>query len=439
MRKLLILCLYLTASAFAQISGAGQLGCNGTPVTGTAWTSATSNNTAQILGTNVTGAQVLVTIDQTTTLTVGAVTFQGDPGDGTFVTLASWQIVDPTAAPFATISNPYTLQASTNKQFLVLMGGMSRLQLKLTTAITGSGSITPFTTLVCYQLPLAFQNTNTNLNVSATFPSAQAVTQSGGPWTSNVTQFGSSAVVTGTGTGGAGIPRFTVSNDSNILATQSGNWTARTVGNAGGIFDQAPGSAVPANVVMEGLSDGTNAQRALADTNGRQIVKSYPDTTTTSYHASTNVASAASATDIAVLPGNATNKVLVNRITVTCTQTTAGIITLQLIKRSTADTAGTSANITVVPDYSSYAAGVSVPVKYTANPTTGTAIGNVDTALVGCMATGTTSPNDIYIFSPLKPIILNGTAEQLAVNLNAATVSGGSFDVTFDYEETTTP
>lgn len=52
-----------------------------------------------------------------------------------------------------------------------------------------------------------------------------SVNQGTSPWVSNVTQFGSSNVVTGTGTGGSGIPRVTVSNDSNILATQSGTWT----------------------------------------------------------------------------------------------------------------------------------------------------------------------------------------------------------------------
>ena len=38
--------------------------------------------------------------------------------------------------------------------------------------------------------------------------------QVGGPWTQNVTQFGSTNVSTGTGAGGPGIPRVTVSNDS---------------------------------------------------------------------------------------------------------------------------------------------------------------------------------------------------------------------------------
>ena len=177
-----------------------------------------------------------------------------------------------------------------------------------------------------------------------------------------------------------------------------------------------------------------------ADSNGRQIIKNYPDTTTTSYSANvTALASAASATDIAVLPGNATNTVLVYYVEVSCTQTTAGIVQIQLIKRSTADTSGTSSNMTVVPDDSNYASGVSVPKSYTANPTTGTAVGTRRSAWVGCMATGTTSPNDIYIFHPVKPIVLRGTAQQLAVNLNGATVSGGSFDVTYDYAETTTP
>lgn len=43
----------------------------------------------------------------------------------------------------------------------------------------------------------------------------------------NVTQFGGNNVVTGTGASGLGIPRVTVSNDSNVLATQSGTWTVQ--------------------------------------------------------------------------------------------------------------------------------------------------------------------------------------------------------------------
>lgn len=47
------------------------------------------------------------------------------------------------------------------------------------------------------------------------------------PWVTNITQIGSTNISTGTGASGAGIPRVTVSNDSNILATQSGTWTVQ--------------------------------------------------------------------------------------------------------------------------------------------------------------------------------------------------------------------
>jgi hypothetical protein len=70
---------------------------------------------------------------------------------------------------------------------------------------------------------------------------------------SNVSQFGGNAVVTGTGASGLGIPRFTVSNDSNILVTQSGTWTVQqgtppwtVMGNA------ASGSADSGNPVKGG-------------------------------------------------------------------------------------------------------------------------------------------------------------------------------------------
>lgn len=47
--------------------------------------------------------------------------------------------------------------------------------------------------------------------------------------TNNITQFGGVAISTGTGASGTGIPRVTVSNDSNILATQSGTWNIGSV------------------------------------------------------------------------------------------------------------------------------------------------------------------------------------------------------------------
>ena len=157
-----------------------------------------------------------------------------------------------------------------------------------------------------------------------------------------------------------------------------------------------------------------------------------------SYAASKSFAGS-STTDNAVLPGNATNTVLVTRVIVSCTQTTAGNVTLSLIVRSAADTSGTSAAMTAVPDDSTFAAASSAPLSYTGTgPTAGTAVGNVDTYQLGCMATATASPNDIYILDRrLKPIVLRGTAQQLAVNFGGA-ITGGNLTVTFEWEEVKT-
>jgi hypothetical protein len=143
-----------------------------------------------------------------------------------------------------------------------------------------------------------------------------------------------------------------------------------------------------------------------------------------------------STTDNAVLPGNASNTVLVTRVIVSCIETTAGNIVVNLVKRSAADTSGTSASMTAVPDDSTFSAAVSAPLSYTGTgPTVGTPVGNVDTYQLGCMAPATASPNDIYILDRrLKPIVLRGTAQQLAVNFGGA-ITGGNLTVTFEWQE----
>jgi hypothetical protein len=145
---------------------------------------------------------------------------------------------------------------------------------------------------------------------------------------------------------------------------------------------------------------------------------------------------ASSTTDNAVLPGNATNTAYVTRIIVSCTQTTAGNVTLSLVKRSAADTSGTSASMTAVPDDANFSAAVSAPLSYTGTgPSVGTPVGSVDTYQLGCMAAATASPNDIYILDRrLKPIILRGTAQELAINFGGA-ISGGTITVTFEWQE----
>jgi hypothetical protein len=86
------------------------------------------------------------------------------------------------------------------------------------------------------------------------------------PWVSNITQFGSNPVVTGTGASGVGIPRVTVSNDSNILASQSGIWN---ITNISGTVSLPTGASTAANQTTIGnqttkINDGTNTAAVKA-------------------------------------------------------------------------------------------------------------------------------------------------------------------------------
>jgi len=337
-------------------------------------------------------------------------------------------------------------------------------------------------------------NTVTVSGTVTTTPPANAST--------NVTQFGGNAVATGTGGGGVGIPRVTISNDSSLAANQSVN-VAQVAGTAtdtnsgtksagtqriviatdqpqltnalkvdGSAVTQPVSGTVTANAgtgnfnaigtlssngaaaatnrvgVLEGIAQ-TDYNNGTAATQGRDVAPNVgtdgllwtanlPAMRPASYVASKKFA-ASSTTDVAVLPGNATNTVLVTRVLLSCTQTTAGNVNVEMIVRSTADTSGTSAAMTVVPDDSNYAAGSSAPLSYTGTgPTVGTAVGDVDNYQLGCMASGTATPNDIYVLNRRqKPIVLRGTAQQLAINLGGA-VTGGNITVTFEWLEVKT-
>lgn len=156
------------------------------------------------------------------------------------------------------------------------------------------------------------------------------------------------------------------------------------------------------------------------------------------YRASANAAPAAACTDLAILPGNATNTVYVTKVTISGIQTTSGQVFIILQKRSTANTVGTSSAMTAVPLDSTDAAASSAPLIYTANPTTGSVLGNVDSGYVSVPAQISLSGVTPYTFNfgeRGKGIKLSGTAQNLAVNLSGNTVTGGVIVVTFEWRE----
>lgn len=137
---------------------------------------------------------------------------------------------------------------------------------------------------------------------------------------------------------------------------------------------------------------------------------------------------AAAATDIFTITGSATKTVRVTEVNLQCTETTAGAVAVQLVKRSTADTGGTSSAPTRVPHDSTSPAATATVLAYTANPTTGTLVGPVRATRENWLAPASVAnaPRMPFTLYNGVPVVLRGVNEVLAVNLNGVTVTGGN-------------
>jgi fibronectin-binding autotransporter adhesin len=254
-----------------------------------AWNNGTALNATQTLVSGSGVDAVVVLLVQTTTLTAGAATFELTYDDTDWITVPAAQVVDPSS--LAQISIPYTYQASTNKAFLVLLQGARQVRIKNSTAITGSGTVTPYVTQVAY--PIAKLNSSgaavvDGSAVTQPVSGTVAATQSGS-WSLtanqsvNVAQINGITPLMGNGTTGTGSQRVTIASDNtafSVNAVQSGTWNARVTGNAGGAFDAATNAAPPANAVqvssiaataLPSAATATDTVVPMADKFGRQI------------------------------------------------------------------------------------------------------------------------------------------------------------------------
>ena len=147
----------------------------------------------------------------------------------------------------------------------------------------------------------------------------------------------------------------------------------------------------------------------------------------------------ASATDIFTITGVAGRTVRITRIEVSGTQTTAGQVDIIILKRSTADTLGTSTAPTIVSHDRLNPPATTTVLAYTANPTTGNLVGNLRAGKLFVAAPATASPTTVLAFDygtrPSQALVLRGTGDVIAVNLNGATVTGGSFNIGVEFTE----
>src|SRR5208282_3498131 len=110
-----------------------------------AWTTATVVDSTQAL--MVTGGwpAIIVQLNQTSTITGGAVTFEGTYDGIDWVTLPVSNVLNPVT--YAPAANPYTFQPSTNYATLILTGGFQQVRARLNPVISGTGSVTIYYTL----------------------------------------------------------------------------------------------------------------------------------------------------------------------------------------------------------------------------------------------------------------------------------------------------
>lgn len=246
------------------------------------------------------------------------------------------------------------------------------------------------------------------------------------------------------------VPAVTISSGTVTTVSTLSNTTQLTPGTAAtnlGKAEDAASASGDTGVFVMGVRRDAPVVSASANGDYQEpainkwggVLEGRYEGTAKTYGASTSaLASAASATDIFTITGNATTTVYVTKITISGTQTTGGQVRVDLVKRSTADTSGTSTAPTAVPYDSGDAAASAVLAAYTANPTTGTTVGAIRSALISIGAT-TNGSNEVQVFdfgaTNGKPVVLSGTAQALAVNLAGVTVTGGSFYISVEWYE----
>lgn len=276
------------------------------------------------------------------------------------------------------------------------------------------------------------------VQVGGVFNTTQPTVTTGQMVESQYTARGAAIVATGT-------DAFNITNITGTVSLPTGASTAAnqtsTVGSLGA-GTSATNSQLSGNVFTATLPTLTNGQQlaSQADVNGRLIVNATPvDGAKTTYSAAaTGIVPAAAATDIFTITGSASKTIRVLKVSISATQTTAGENAVILLKRSTANTAGTSAAVTAVPHDSSNAAATGTVLSYTANPTAGTLVGNLRSRKIAFQgATGTTSDEAVFDFGnrPGQAIVLRGTAQVLAINLTGATITGGSVNMYVEWTE----
>lgn len=260
-----------------------------------------------------------------------------------------------------------------------------------------------------------------------------SVSQSGAPWSVSV----SNTIGLASGSALVGGVQLVDSGGSNKVSI-SGAGALKTdcspgcgSGSTAGSDGQA-GSAVTESVAGLLNAGGTvDRRRAAVGTTGIAAVDT--ESTKATYVASVTVNLAASPTDFFVLQGSGTKTIRVRRITVSAA---SGNLIFQAIRRSSANSGGTSSTVTVGKFDTSDASATAAATIYTANPTSlGTQVAVLHSQYMLGSTTATPTALDLSVSNRNdRAIVLRGTSDYLALN-GSGSGSGGSTYINVEWTE----
>jgi hypothetical protein len=193
-------------------------------------------------------------------------------------------------------------------------------------------------------------------------------------------------------------------------------------------------------------TDDDNAASYVGTRDGGTRVTQILNLTDHSFSVSTGPFTVPNSTiDVSGLCGNGISTTAVVGIRISATQTTAGIVPIIIIRRSTPYTGIFSTMVASGYDPTIYSVPTSSAIFFNTtdgHQLNGSYLTTLDSYNLGIMATGTATPNDIYI-SPAAwrtdPVILRGTQQCIGVNTQGTVVSGGKFNISWFWKEITSP
>jgi len=230
-------------------------------------------------------------------------------------------------------------------------------------------------------------------------------------------------------------------NIASVLSAAPGTDTGQPAVAVRIISQLGSSSSLPTGASTATLQTTGNTSLASIDTKMPQLqngsIPFIKSNTINTYSAqSPAIIPVTAAQDIFWITGSATKTIRVLRIGITATQTTAGTVSTFIIKRSTANSGGVPTTAINVPYDSNYPVPTATVISNTGSVTVGTPVGAINSFKMFIPTTDKgVNPYQFILDYVDAPVTLRGVAQCLSVNLNAATVSGGSYSIFIEWTE----